>query len=70
MDLTEDNLKPIIDPLLRKLADEYVKKLNENGIRIQDLKGKELEDAKKMVNILIGSIDVYIEEAIINNENQ
>lgn len=65
--MTEEDLKEIIDPILRKFAQDYVNELNKKGVKIQDLEGEEYEKAKRTVDILLGYIPVYIDE--LKNSN-
>lgn len=68
--MTEDDLKEIIDPFLRKFAQDYVYELNKKGVKIQDLEGEEYEEAKRTVDILLGYIPVYIDELKNNNSTK
>lgn len=60
--MTEDDLKPIIDPLLRDFAESYVKELKRKGINIEDMEEDEYTNALRITNILTGNIPTYITE--------
>ena len=62
--MKEEDLRPIINPLTRNIAESIVSGLKKNNINIDGLGAEEYEDLKKKVNILLGEVTVHIDDLI------
>lgn len=62
--MKEEDLRPIINPLTRNIAESIVSELKKNNINIDGLGAEEYEDLKKKVNILLGEVTVHIDDLI------
>ena len=55
--MKEEDLRPIINPLTRNIAESIVSELKKNNINIDELGAEEYEVLKKKVNIYLHSRD-------------
>jgi hypothetical protein len=68
--MKEEDLRPIINPLTRNIAESIVSELKKNNINIDELGAEEYEDLKKKVNILLGEVTVHIDDLIKDKDEQ